>query len=71
MQQNYTQSRPVATCMSLLKSGVVESIFYNLKSNYDSIIYRNSFNKVISQHERLSCYYFIFDVQNAESNEAT
>jgi len=41
------------------------------RSNWDSRIYRNSFNNVISQHERHSCYYFVFDAQNVDSNEAT
>jgi hypothetical protein len=41
------------------------------KSNWDRKIYRNSFNKVISQREHHSCYYFVFDAQNVDSNEAT
>jgi hypothetical protein len=64
VQQKLYVSRPVIFGMS-----VQWNPYFSSKYARNWIIYRNSFNKIISQHKRHSCYFF-FDVQNVESNEA-
>jgi hypothetical protein len=79
VQQKYTyaaQLLPVWVCenwcggIHILHRNTKRNLSHGLQEQLGQNLW-NSFNKVISQGESNSCYYFVFDAQNVESNEAT